>query len=75
MTTALEYKNNPTANRFRNYFGFVMVLLYIVLGGLFLFTDIASETFSQYRTGIGITFIIYGIIRSWMTWKKIKREE
>jgi hypothetical protein len=75
MTTALEYQKNHSANRFRNYFGFIMVLLYIIIGGLFLFTNIAADTFPDYRTGIGITCITYGTIRAFMTWRKIKREE
>jgi uncharacterized protein with PQ loop repeat len=65
--------SNPTANKIRYYAHFLMVALYLALGLLFLFTDIAVETFPANRTPIGIAFIIYGLFRMIMTIQKIRK--
>jgi hypothetical protein len=50
-----------------------MVALYFALGLLFLFTDIASETFPANRQPIGIVFLIYGLFRMIVTIQKIRK--
>lgn len=50
-----------------------MVVFYVAIGLLFLFTDVASETFSANRTPIGIIFICYGLFRMIITIGKIKK--
>jgi hypothetical protein len=50
-----------------------MVGVYLALGLLFLFTDIAVNIFPANRTPIGIVFIVYGIFRSFITVRKIRR--
>lgn len=49
-----------------------MVAVYLALGVLFFFTDIAIDTFPEYRKTIGITMIVYGILRIFLTIRKIK---
>ncbi|MDQ3047379.1 MAG: hypothetical protein M3R27_07505 [Bacteroidota bacterium] len=62
-------------NNLRHYFSFAMVAVYVSFGLLFLFTDIASETVSQYRTGIGMAMVIYGILRAYIVYTNIRREK
>jgi hypothetical protein len=50
-----------------------MVALYLALGLLFLFTDIAENIFPANRTPIGIVFISYGLFRMVITIRKIKK--
>jgi len=56
--------SNPSVNKIRYYFGFLMVAVYLALGLLFLFTDIAIDTFPANRQPIGIIFIVYGVFRT-----------
>jgi hypothetical protein len=58
-------------NRIRYYSSFFMVALYVAIGLLFLCTDIAIDTFPMYRTGVGITMIVYAAVRAYLT---IRRE-
>jgi hypothetical protein len=50
-----------------------MVAVYLVIGLLFLFSDIAIETFPFYRTALGIIFTIYADFRLFMSLKTQKR--
>jgi uncharacterized protein with PQ loop repeat len=50
-----------------------MVVFYLALGLLFLFTDIAFDTFPANRAPIGIVFIIYGLFRLIITIRKIQK--
>jgi hypothetical protein len=52
-----------------------MVAIYLTIGFLFLFTDVAIETFPAYREPIGITMLVYGIIRTVLIIQKIKRDD
>lgn len=52
-----------------------MVAVYLFLGLLFLFTDIAIETFPAYRKEIGSTLLIYSVIRLLLQYYKNKREK
>ena len=67
--------SNPLVNKIRYYFGFGMVALYLVIGLLFLFSDIAIQTFPLYRTGVGILFIIYAGFRLFVTIRKQRQEK
>jgi len=49
-----------------------MVAVYLTLGFVFLFTDIAIDTFPMYRKPIGITMIVYAVIRTYLTIRKNK---
>ena len=46
------------------YFGLFMIVFYIAVGGIFIFTDLFSADFWM-RYGLGIVFFLYGIYRFW----------
>jgi hypothetical protein len=50
-----------------------MVAVYLALGLLFLFTDIAVESFPANRKPIGIAFLVYAVFRTIMTIQKIRK--
>jgi hypothetical protein len=52
-----------------------MVAVYLALGLLFLFTDIAENIFPANRTPIGIVFLSYGLFRMITTIRKIKKAD
>ena len=52
-----------------------MVALYLALGLLFFFTDIALDTFPNYRKELGVTMMVYSVIRTVMNVRRIKREK
>ena len=52
-----------------------MIAVYVALGSIFLFTDIAIETFPAYRKEIGATLLIYSIIRVLLQKSKNKKEK
>jgi hypothetical protein len=49
-----------------------MVAVYLTFGLLFLCTTIAIDIFPTYRTGVGLTMLIYAVIRLVLTIKKNK---
>ena len=59
----------------RYYFSFVMVAVYLTLGLLFLFTDIGIDTFPAYRKPIGVTLLIYAVVRTILTIIKNKNSK
>ena len=52
-----------------------MIAVYLGLGLLFSFTDIASDTFPSYRKELGIVMLIYSAIRTFLVIKKHKLEQ
>jgi hypothetical protein len=52
-----------------------MVAVYLALGLLFLFTDIAIDKFPAFRKEIGIVMVVYAVIRTYSTVRKIKLQE
>lgn len=74
LASHMKLNSNPSLNKIRYYSHFLMVALYFALGLLFLFTDIAIDMFPMYRTGVGITMIVYGIIRTFLTIRKIRQQ-
>lgn len=68
----MSFNSNPSVNKIRYYSSFIMVVVYLGLGLLFLFTDIAIDTFPEYRKPIGTTMLIYAVIRTFLTIKKNK---
>ena len=71
----MTFNSNPLVNKIRYYSGFIMVAVYLTLGLLFLFTDIAIDTFPAYRKPIGATIIVYGIVRIILSVQKNKRDQ
>lgn len=63
-------------DKIRYYSNFFMIAVYLGLGLLFLFTDIAASTFPNYRKELGITMLIYCVIRTFlMIWKHKKEQK
>jgi len=60
--------------RIRYYFDLIMGILYITLGTLFLFTNIAIDTFPSYRIQVGILLIAYALFRFYTSTKKLKQK-
>ncbi len=52
-----------------------MVAVYLALGLLFLFTDIAIDTFPVYRKPVGIIMIVYAGVRTFLNIKKEKNKQ
>ena len=52
-----------------------MVAVYLVVGLLFLFTDIAIQTFPQYRQPVGVVLIAYAAFRLYSTIRLGKQNE
>ncbi|MES2593465.1 MAG: hypothetical protein V4608_16400 [Bacteroidota bacterium] len=67
--------NPPLINKISYYFSFLMVALYLVIGLLFLFTDIAIETFPVYREMVGGLLVVYAVYRVYAIIKKRNRQE
>jgi hypothetical protein len=59
----------------RYYSNYIMAAIYISLGLLFLFTDIATDAFPAYRKILGCVLIGYGSLRTYLNIKKIRQEE
>ena len=52
-----------------------MIAVYVALGLLFFFTDIAIETFPNYRKELGMTMLVYSVVRTIMTIRQRKRDK
>ena len=66
--------SNPLINKIRYYSGFIMVALYLVIGLLFLFTDLAIQTFPVYREAVGGLLIVYAVFRLYSIIKHIRQK-
>ena len=71
----MDFKSNPAVNKIRYYSNFLMIAVYVALGLLFFFTDIAIETFPNYRKELGMTMLVYSVVRTIMTIRKRKRDK
>ncbi len=71
----MDFKSNPAVNNIRYYSNFLMIAVYVALGLLFFFTDIAIETFPNYRKELGMTMLVYSVVRTIMTIRKRKRDK
>jgi hypothetical protein len=67
--------SNPVINKIRYYSSFVMAAIYLVIGLLFLFSDIAIQTFPEYRKPVGLVLIAYAAFRTYSTITKLKQQE
>jgi hypothetical protein len=60
-------------DKIRYYSSFLMIAVYLGLGLLFFFTDIASNTFPTYRKELGVTMLVYSIVRSGLMIRKYRK--
>jgi hypothetical protein len=51
------------------YFALVMSLLYVVAGGLLVFTDRFAAGIVRFRLPLGLLLMGYGVLR-WFMWRK-----
>ncbi len=59
-------EQNNTLKEILFYFSFLMVLVYIGIGLMFLFSDFLSDMVKDYRAVIGGAFILYGVFRMYI---------
>lgn len=69
------FKSNPISNKIRYYFSLLMVGIYLVIGVLFLFSDIAVQTFPVYRTKVGLLFTFYAGFRLFVTIREKNKDQ
>lgn len=62
-------------DKIRYYSNFFMIAVYLSLGLLFFFTQIAENIFPNYRKELGATMIIYAGIRTFLIIRKNRREK
>ena len=65
--------SNPIIDKIRYYFSFLIVGLYLIMGLLFLFSNIAIQIFPVYREAVGGVLIVYAGYRLYANIKR-KRE-
>ena len=63
--------SNPLTKKIYYFFNLIMVAVYLSFGFLFLFTDIADDLFSMYRTPLGLIMSSYACFRGYKTYAKI----
>jgi cytochrome c biogenesis protein CcdA len=68
MTKRLKRKY--TWNRIRFYLGILLLLFYLVIGCLFLFSDTWSDMLPRSRYIIGIVLILFGLLRFYVSYRR-----
>lgn len=51
------------------YFALVMSTLYVLVGCLFIFTDVLAEQITAFRLPLGLMLIAYGVVRAYL-WRR-----
>ncbi len=51
------------------YFALSMSVLYVLAGGLFIFTDLLAEHIRTFRVPLGLMLMAYGVVRAYM-WRR-----
>jgi cytochrome c biogenesis protein CcdA len=57
-------------NKLRFYSSFLLLAFYIVVGILFLFTDIWEDLLPKSRFAIGIILILFGVFRFYVAYRR-----
>jgi|GEM_PF-1790590 cytochrome c biogenesis protein CcdA len=68
MSTKLKIRR--FLNRTRFYFSFLLLAFYLVVGFLFLFTEIWSDLLPKARFTIGIILVLFGILRFYVAYRR-----
>ena len=68
MTTKIIIKHSW--NKIRYYLSFVLFAFYIVVGGMFLFSDIWADLLPKGRAIIGIILILFGVLRFYIAYRR-----
>jgi len=59
-----------TYNKIRFYLSFLLLGFYLVVGGMFLFTEIWADLLPQGRYTIGIILVLFGGIRFYIAYRR-----
>jgi hypothetical protein len=51
------------------YFALVMSALYVLVGCLFIFTDVLAEQIRTFRLPLGLMLVAYGVVRAYF-WRR-----
>lgn len=57
-------------NRLRFYSGYLLLAFYIIVGGAFIFTNVWADLLPKGRFLIGISLILWGIIRFYVAYRR-----
>lgn len=57
-------------NRARFYFSFLLLAFYLVVGFLFLFTEVWSDLLPKARFTIGIILVLFGVLRFYVSYRR-----
>jgi uncharacterized membrane protein YidH (DUF202 family) len=68
MTTKILIKHSW--NKIRYYLSFVLFGFYIVVGGMFLFSDIWADLLPKGRSIVGIILILFGVLRFYIAYRR-----
>jgi cytochrome c biogenesis protein CcdA len=63
-------KSRIVINKLRFYSSFLLLLFYIVVGILFLFTDTWEDLLPKSRFAIGIILILFGAVRFYVAYRR-----
>jgi hypothetical protein len=64
--------SNSNVRTFAIISGFVMVVFYMLVGLLFMFSNAFIQMVPKYRTAIGFFMFLYGLFRLWGNYKMYK---
>jgi len=56
-------------NSILKVFGYIMPILYVVVGLVILFTDFFGKETLKIRLALGILLVAYGVFRAWRIFK------
>ncbi len=74
MTTKILIKHGW--NKTRYYLSFVLFAFYIVVGGMFIFSDIWADLLPKGRVLVGIILILFGLLRFYIAYRRyVKKHE
>jgi hypothetical protein len=57
-------------NVFRFFFSFFLLAFYLIVGGLFLFTDVWADLLPKGRLITGIILTLFGLLRFYIAYKR-----
>jgi hypothetical protein len=73
MTFHIKVKHGWNGLRF--YISFLLLAFYLVVGFLFLFTDMWIDLIPQGRLLIGILLMLFGAVRFYIAYRRYKKKQ
>ncbi len=59
-------------NQLRLYLSFILLVFYLTVGFLFLFSDIWSHFLTEGREIVGLVLILYSVLRFYIAYRRFK---